>query len=151
MKARRLITLGLSGSLLLGMVAYAASPAQVYSELTGKTEEQAYELRQEGKTYGQLATEEGVYEDFVAKMLEEKIKVIEEKVKDGQLTREEADEFIAKLKDNVGNCDPSNPQRLGQKMGIRLGMGQGQGMGCGKGIGNGGRKGRGQGFGRRVN
>ncbi|WP_113675358.1 hypothetical protein [Vallitalea guaymasensis] len=149
MKKTKLITFGLLGSLLVGMAAFAATPAQIYSELTGVTEEEAYELRQEGKTFGELAKENEVYDEFVEKMVDDKTALIEEKVEQGQLTREEADEFIANLKENAGNCDPSNPQRLGQKIGLGRGMGNGggtcNGTGNGYGRGNGG---RGLGYGR---
>ncbi|GMQ60391.1 hypothetical protein AN1V17_47910 [Vallitalea sediminicola] len=155
MKKTKLITFGLLGSLLVGMAAFAATPAQIYSELTGVTEEEAYELRQEGKTFGELAEENEVYDEFVEKMLDEKTALVEEKVEQGQLTREEADEFIASLKENAGNCDPSNPQRLGQKIGLNRGMGNGQGACNGNGLRNGtgngyGRGNGGRGLGRRA-
>ncbi|MCT4597908.1 MAG: hypothetical protein N4A50_08565 [Vallitalea sp.] len=133
MKTTKIITLGLAISLFIGMVTYAASPAQIYSELTGVSVEKAYELRNDGKTYGELASEQGVLEEFKAKMIEEKIIIIEEKVQEGELTREEADEFIQRLKDNSENCDPTNPNRLGQKIGLGRGSNRGQGRGRSQG------------------
>ncbi|MCT4688166.1 hypothetical protein [Vallitalea sp.] len=141
MKKTKLITFGLLGSLLVGMAAFAATPAQIYSDLTGITEEEAYELRQEGKTFGELAKENEVYDEFVDKMVEQKIALIEEKVEQGHLTREKADEFIANIKENASNCDPSNPQKLGRKIGLGRRKGNGRGACNGNGYGrrNGGR------------
>ncbi|GKX29568.1 hypothetical protein SH1V18_20480 [Vallitalea longa] len=150
MKTLKNITIGLLGTLLIGTVAFAATPAEIYSEVTGVTEEEAYDLRQDGQTFGELAEENGVYEEFTDKMLEEKITIIEDKVDQELLTREEADELIAKLKDNVGNCDPSNPPRLGQEVGLNCGNGNGKGNGACNGarLRNGNGNGNGNGYGR---
>lgn len=149
-KLSKVFMIGLLSTMLIGMVAYAASPSEIYSELAGVTEEEAIQQRQEGKTYGELAQEADVYEAFVEKMHEEKVALIEERVEEGLMTREDADAFITALKENIGNCDPSNPQRLGRQYNLRQGNGNGRGNGlCGGNRGNGyGRGQRGAGLGR---
>lgn len=150
-KLSKIVVIGILATMLLGVVAYAASPADIYSELAGVTAEEAIQQRQEGKTYGELAQEADVYEEFIQKMQEEKIALIEQRVEEGLMTREDADAFIAALKENMGNCDPSNPQRLGRQYHLRQGNGKGYGNGaCGGNRGNGsGRGQRGLGLGRK--
>lgn len=150
MKIMKKITIGLLGILLIGTAAFAATPAEIYSEVAGVTEEEAYDLRQEGQTFGEIAQENGVYEEFTDKMLEEKIAIIEDKVEQGSLTREEADNLIAKFQENIGNCDPSDPPRLGQEVGLNCSNGNRRGRGNGYGACNGARlrNGNGKGYGR---
>lgn len=147
-KLSKMILIGVLATMLLGVVAYAASPAEIYSELTGMTTEQAIEKRSEGKTYGELAQEADVYDEFVQKMLEEKKIIIEERVKDGTLTREDADTLISLLEENVGTCDPANPKRLGREYNLRGRGGNGHCGGQGRGYGRGN---RGYGLGRTTN
>ncbi len=51
-KLSKVFMIGLLSTMLFGMMAYAATPSEIYSELTGVTEEEAIQQRQEGKTYG---------------------------------------------------------------------------------------------------
>ena len=126
MKIIKKITTGLLGTLLIGTVAFAATPAEIYSDVTGVTTQEAYSLRQEeGITFGELAEENGVFQEFVDKMVEDKISRIEDRVDQGSLTQEEADTYIAKIKENAENCDPSNSSKLGQKMGLNWKNGNG--------------------------
>ncbi|KDR96243.1 Protein of unknown function [Peptoclostridium litorale DSM 5388] len=124
----------------LGAVAFADSvmtPAQVYSDVTGKTVEEAYEDRQSGKTYGELAQEEGKYEEFKEQLLENRKALLEERVEDGTLTREQADLMLQRMEE----CDGTNPGQNG------FGLGRGNG-GCGNGQCGFGGQGRGLGQGR---
>lgn len=147
MKRKTVVALVLGLSIGLVSLAFAdtvlKSPAQIYSNLTGKTIEEAYTLRSESdKTYGELAKDAGVYEQFQAQNLEQKKAVIEERVQEGTITRERADEMIARLDD----CD-GTMQRIGQGSGMRFGQGSGGGFGNGNGLGGG----QGRGFGRSSN
>lgn len=124
----------------LGAVAFADSvmtPAQVYSDVTGKTVEEAYEERQSGKTYGQLAQEEGKYDEFKEQLIENRKELLEERVEDGTLTREQADYMLQRMEE----CDGTNPGQNG------FGLGRGNG-GCGYGNGQCGFGGQGRGAGK---
>ncbi|SHJ59380.1 DUF2680 domain-containing protein [Paramaledivibacter caminithermalis] len=146
---KRLLTLVLATGIVLsvGLVAFADSistPAEIYGNLTGKTVEEAYELKGNNKTFGQLAQEAGVYDKFKTSMLEMKKQVIADKVENGELTQEKADEILKLMETG---CDGTGSQRLGQKYG--MGFGKGSGKGSGKGLGRGCGVGRGNAFGRK--
>ena len=120
--------------------AYASSsvrPAEIYANLAGVTVDEAYDLKLEsGKTFGELAQEAGVYEDFQAATLAAKTTMIEEMVTSGELTQEEADEILAAL----ATCDGTSQGilkdalNLGQKLMNGNGRNAGQGRGCASGI-----------------
>lgn len=140
--------------LSVGMVAFADSlqtPAEIYGNLTGKTVEEAYELRGSDKTFGQLAEDAGVYDKFKASLLENKKQILADKVEKEEITQEKADELLKLMETD---CDGTGTQRLGQKYGVGFGNGAGNGKGAGNGQGKGlgrGRgagKGNGNGFGR---
>ncbi|WP_432662476.1 hypothetical protein R9X47_18285 [Wukongibacter baidiensis] len=151
---KKVLTTLLVSSLVLsaGVVAFAdsvSSPAEIYSNLSGKTVEQAYELRGTNKSFGELAKENGFFDKFQAAILEAKKHILADKVENKEITQEKADELIKLMEEN---CDGTGTQKLGQKNGIRFGMGagngqgRGQGKGLGRGPGNG--MGRGNGLGR---
>lgn len=133
-----------SGLLLsTGIVAFAdsiSSPAEIYANLTGKTVEEAYELRGNDKSFGQLAEDEGVYEKFQAAILEAKKQILADKVEKEEITQEKADEILKLMED----CDGTGTNRLGQKNGIGFGQGAGNGQGKGQGRGQGLGRGRGR-------
>lgn len=144
---KRVLTSLLVSGLLLstGVVAFAdsiSSPAEVYANLTEKTVEEAYELRGNDKTFGQLAEDAGVYEKFQAAILEAKKQILADKVEKEEITQEKADELLKLMED----CDGTGTNRLGQKNNIGFGRGAGNGQGNGQGRGQG--KGRGNGMGR---
>lgn len=123
--------LGASGT------AYAATvktPAEIASELTGKTVEDLYKEHASGKTYGTIAGEAGKLEEFKAQMLEQKKAVLDQRVKDGQITQEQADEIYDAIKSKQANCDGSNAA-IGKKYGSGFGMGIGMGKGKCAGMG----------------
>lgn len=132
-----------------GVVAFAdsiSSPAEIYSSLSGKTVEEAYELKGNDKTFGQLAEDAGFFDKFQAAMLKAKKQIIADKVEKNELTQEKADKLLKLMEEN---CDGSGTQRLGQKYGVGFGRGKGAGMGQGqgKGLGRGRRAGMGKGNG----
>lgn len=138
-----LASLLVSGLVLsAGVVALAdsiSSPAEIFANLTGKTIDEAYELRGSDKTFGQLAEDEGVYDEFQASILEAKKQILAEKVEREEITQEKADEILKLMEEG---CDGTGSQRLGQKNGI--GFGQGAGNGQGRGQGKGLSRGRGR-------
>jgi len=158
----------------VSVVAFAAeSPAEVYSDISGKTIEEVYELRGDG-TFGELAEKNGLYEEFKERMLESKKEILDKMVDEGTLTREKADEYIAEMEAHVSSED-GKTLGLGRELGFafgrngdfekgqfangsgyglkddddrnheRLGQGNGQGLGQGRGLG----QGNGRGFGNR--
>jgi hypothetical protein len=122
-----------AGLLLVGATtAFAGTfktPAEIFAELKGVTVEEAYASRASGSTYGQLADEAGVLDEFRADMLENRKAIIQERVANGELTQEQADAIIANMEANAAYCD-------GTGAGGRGMMGQGYGMfGNGRGAG----------------
>jgi hypothetical protein len=121
--------LTVAGVLGLSGVAYAAdlkTPADIAAAVTGKTAAEVTQERTQGKTYGAIAQEAGKLEEFKAQMLEQKKAVLEQRVKDGRLTQEQADQILAKIQNNQAVCDGSGNAGIGMKFGA--GFGQGKGM-----------------------
>ncbi|HAS72946.1 MAG TPA: hypothetical protein DCS67_02245 [Clostridiales bacterium UBA8960] len=134
------------GTMALSFADALFSPAKIFGDLVGLSEQEAYDVRLEsGKSFGQLAEDYGVYDAFVASAHESKIAYIEGLVEKGELTREEADLIIERLE----NCDGSLKGNglFGKGLGRGM-MGQGFGQGaCGLNDQSG--TGRGAGFGGR--
>ena len=123
------LALSMTALLSTGMVFAAeySSPIEVLSNLTGSSVEEIYEQRG-NKTLGSIAQEEGVSDEFKAAMLENKKAILEQRVKDGVLTQEQADAILERMETNIANCDGT---------GAMMGNGIGKGAGCGFGLGNG--------------
>lgn len=125
------------------------SPVEILSEISGKPVEDLQDQRQEGKPYGAIAEDYGKLEEFRQQMLEQKKAVLDKRVEEGYLTREQADEIEQRL---GAFCNGEGGRGFsGQGCGVRLGMGYGgsrngqdRGYVGGKGFG----QGRGMGFGR---
>lgn len=83
---------------------------------------------------------------------EEKAKIVEEKVQSGELSEEDAAEFLqavqARIAECDGTCDGSGPDQDGERLGQKYGIGfaYGEGNGSGNGEGNGLMKGNGSGI-----
>lgn len=137
-KITKLTAMGLLGVSLLGATAFAADavkrPAEIYSGLQGITVEEAYEERGTDKTFGQLAEEAGKLDEFEAQMLENKKTIVEQRVVEGTLNREQADELLKTIANH--ECAGPGEQRLGREYGIGFGRGTNEeGMGHGNGEG----------------
>lgn len=109
MKQKIVIGLLSIGILTTGLVSVSAlvgpkSKAEMLSELTGKSVEKIEEERANAKTYGQVASENDVLEEF------------QEKVSNGVLTQEQADQMLSHMEQNQANCD-------GYGSGMNHGMG----------------------------
>ncbi len=148
MNMKKTLLLMMVGILVLGTMAMSFAdasfgPAKIFADLLGITEEEAYDMRLEsGKTFGTLAEEKGIYDEFLAATLEAKTAYIKSLVAEGKLTQAEADQILA----NIANCDGTQ-QHLNQGI---FGKGSGQGMmnGQGRGNGQGMMNGQGRGAGR---
>lgn len=135
----------------LSITAFAASayssPAEAVAALTGKTVESVVEQRQEtGDTYGTIANEAGLGDEFKAAMLEMKKDAIAARVASGQLTQERANEILAAIEAKMADCDGTGCEtrgvRMGQSNGLGLGNCTGEGLGNGNGSGTGGQNGQ---------
>ncbi|WP_101773277.1 DUF2680 domain-containing protein [Peptostreptococcus faecalis] len=115
--------------------------AGVIAELTGRKVQSIVDERiKTGKTYGNIAKDAGVLNEFRNKMLELDKEKLDERVKSGKITQKQADNTLAKIKANKDNCDGTSKKN--SKIGNKYGNGKGQGHGhVGKGMGNGMRDG----------
>jgi len=105
-------------------------PAAIYAELTQITEEEAYALKVEkDMTFGELAQEAEIYDEFKAAALEGKEAILDQLVKDGKITQEKADEVLEAME----ACDGDSQGLLkgtglfGQRNGNDRGADNGQG------------------------
>ncbi len=128
----------LSTSVVFGVVA-TKSTADITAGLTGKTVEQVSQERTSGKTYAAIASEAGKLDEFKAESLLQKKLVLDQRVKDGNLTQAEADKIYNDIKTNQVTCDGTGSAGIGKMNGVGFGQGQGkgQGQGMGKGMGQG--------------
>lgn len=132
-----LVIIGATSVTAFAVSAYN-SPAEVVAALTGKTVEGVISERHEtGNTYGAIADESGKLDEFKAEMLELKKDVLANKVKNGTMTQERADEIIAAMEQNVANCDGTGSGRVGLGMGAGFGGMNGRGHNGGAGFGRG--------------
>lgn len=135
-------TLGVLGTAGTVYAATLKTPAEIVSGLTGKTVEEVTEQRAStGETYGTIAEEAGRLDEFQTEMLQQRKAVLDEQVKAGQITQDQANQIYENIKNNQATC---NGQGIGGRgYGMRgAGCGLGQGYGCG---GFGGGYGSGQG------
>lgn len=144
---KKIITIALVSVLLisLGGIAFAStfdSPAKIYADLTEKTVEEVYEERSTDKTFGQLAQENDIFEEFQAANLEIRKAILQERVNEGTITQEQADAMLKAMEEGC-TLEPGS-RRLGQEYGLGFG---GRGADQGQGLGRGMRQGNGQGMG----
>ncbi|WP_434512767.1 DUF2680 domain-containing protein [Desulfitobacterium sp. AusDCA] len=114
---------------------YAATfktPAEITSQVTGKSVEAVNEERASGKTYGTIANEAGKLDEFQSQMLEQRKAILDQQVKDGKLTQTQADAIYNNIKNNQATCNGA-----GMGYGMGAGYGRGAGQGYGRGLGNG--------------
>jgi hypothetical protein len=139
---------GMLGAAGAAYAATAKTPAEIASEVTGKAPADVAAEREQGKTYGAIADEAGKLEEFKTQMLEQRKAVLDQRVKDGLLTQEQADAMYSTMLENQINCDGTGTGSMkgmggagfgrGQGLGQGMGKGQGMGQGMGKGMRSGG-------------
>lgn len=142
------------GVLGAGGVVFASEilrPADIAANLTGKSVTEVNQERAAGKTYGTMANEAGKLDEFKTQMIEQKKVILDQRVEEGRMTEEQADEIYNRIKDNQALCDGtgSGKAQIGKGCGVGFGNGNG-GNGNGKGLGQGRENGvdKGQGMGR---
>lgn len=138
---KKIVAVGMSVFIIgaAGMV-YAAdikTPAEIASALTGKTVTEVNAQRESGKTYGAIASDAGKLDEFKAQMLEQKKAILDQRVKDGQMTQQQADDTYNAIKNNQASCDGTGSAGIGRKSGAGFGKGMGMGRGAGAGCGYG--------------
>ncbi|MHB8126129.1 MAG: hypothetical protein ACYDEJ_10895 [Desulfitobacteriaceae bacterium] len=138
--------LGVVGVAGASIATGATTPAGIVAGLTGKSVEEITAQRAAGTTYGTIAKEAGKLDDFKAQTLEQKKIVLDQRVKDGNLTQAQADQIYNSIKTNQATCDGTGSAGIGRSNGV--GFGQGMGMGRGAGQRNGSGFGGGMGMGR---
>ncbi|GKT33774.1 hypothetical protein ADUPG1_002633, partial [Aduncisulcus paluster] len=122
---RKLMKVLLMGLVVTSMAvpAFAAeltNPAEVYSSLSGQTEVEAWqEMRDSGKTFGQLAEENGygdAFQEAIKKVHEDRVNDL---VEEGKITSEEAQEIL----NDIADCDGTPGEHAGTH-GLFYGGGQ---------------------------
>ena len=127
--------------LLVATVALAEvnwkTPAQIVSDITGKTVDQVQADRQAGQSYGTQAAAAGKLSQFQQERLAQCKQWLDEAVKSGQMTQAEADALYETMNTRMAACfGAGNANGLGNGMMGRGMMGTGRfGGGCGQGYG----------------
>ena len=108
----------------------AQTPAEIVSDLTGKSADDVTEARADGETYGEQAADAGKLDEFKEARLEQYKLALDEAVKEDRITQAQADELYAAMEARMEAC-------TGDGSGAGCGLGRGNGEGCGLGRGNG--------------
>lgn len=124
------------GSAGTALAASIKTPAEIVSELTGKTTDQVDSERASGKTYGAIANDAGKLDEFQAQILEQKRAYLDQRVKDGTLSQERADVIYDAIVEAQSTCDGTGRGSSGVGCGAGFGTGSGTG-GCGVGASHG--------------
>ncbi|MDD3414122.1 MAG: DUF2680 domain-containing protein [Lachnospiraceae bacterium] len=132
-----LFALGTAGTVF---AASLKTPAEIVSVLTGKTADEVNSERADGKTYGAIAKDAGKLEEFKTQMLEQRKDYLEQRVKDGTLSQEEADTIYQTMEERQLTCDGTGSVSQGAGCGAAIGaggcgMGNNQNRGAGRGMG----------------
>ncbi len=120
MMKKKAIILGLGMVLFLSVTTVHAmgnsGMIDILTDLTNKSEEEIKEMRLE-QTYGEIAKDENVYEEFKEARVSAKIAHIERKVAEGKITAEQGEEYINRFLEKSENCD-------GNKVEMKFGNGK---------------------------
>lgn len=133
-----LVAVGILGTAAIAYAEVTAkTPAQIVSGLTGKTLEDVVNERADGKTYGTIAKDAGKLDEFKSQILEQKKAILDQRVKAGTLTQQQADQIYNNIKNNQASCDGTGNSKLGSGSGMGFGNGSemGQSRGTGRGMG----------------
>lgn len=146
------LTLMASSTVALAAAKYS-NPAEAVAGLTGRTVESVVEERTDtGKSFGAIAYEAGVLDEFHSQVIEIKKDQLEVLVKKGVLTQLQSDTLLKQFTARQSACVDGNCVGgcgIGTGLGLGGGCGNGgwNGGGCGGGRGNGGGLGGGRGNG----
>ena len=133
-----LVVLALAATSLTAFaITGVSTPAEILANITGKTVDEVTDERYSSdKTYGQLAYDEGLWEEFKEEMLDNKKAFLDQKVSEGALSQEEADAIYANILERQEYCT-GNGGGCGGMMGYGFSNGGGRGFGQGRGCGRG--------------
>lgn len=148
MKKKLVLLIGMF-VLVTGITAFAASSTtktgrgfgyqimtNVVSKLTGLSTDEVIKARESGKSFLDISKSKGVTEDaFKDEAYNQKVAAIDERVKDGYLSKEQGEALKSQIKERIANCTGN-----GQGNGMGMGRGNGRGMngaGMGRNFGNG--------------
>lgn len=124
-----------------------STPAEAVAGLTGRTLQSVLaERKSSGKTYGTMAKEAGVLDEFKQEVLEQKKDRLAVLVSQGKITQAKADQIIKQMEQHQQICDGTGKGCLTGGLCVQDGLCGGNGSGQGKrrpdgGRGNGGRGG----------
>lgn len=136
----------------MSVTAFAASQyktsAEVVAGLTGRDVQAVIDEKiVTGKTYGTIANEAGVLDEFQKEMAEIQKDTLAARVANGTMTQEQADAILQTIEEKRATCDGTGTgNNIGRSTGAGFGMGGGQGRGAGQGRGLGQGGGQGQGL-----
>lgn len=116
--------------------------ASIVSKLTGLSVDDVVKLRSQGQTFYQIALSKGVTaEKFKSAVYQEKASLVDQKAKDGVISKEQADAIKAQMKSRIDSCNGQGYQGRSQTGYGIFGNGAGQtqnskqGLGYGRGFG----------------
>jgi hypothetical protein len=88
------------------------------AKLTGKSTDEILKLMQSGKTMAQIAEENGVtLDEFKKAMLNQRETYIDQMVKDGKITQENADSIKKAIEERINSCDGTGHKGVGMGIG----------------------------------
>ncbi len=112
-----------------------SNPVEILAELTGKTvSELVADHFDSQKTFGEMATDAGVLEQFQTSLAELRHNRISGAVASGELTQEQANQVITRIHKNQALCDGTGMADDLKQFG--RGFGQSQGLMSGQGFGH---------------
>lgn len=119
------------------------SPAEAIAGISDRELESVIDERHDtGKTYGEIANDAGVLDEFKAAVLEMKKDYLDSQVAEGNMTQEEAAAILAAIEENQATCEGTGGAKAGQLSGAGFGT---NGGGLGNSNGFKGQGGNGQG------
>lgn len=120
----------IAGSAAAFATSQYSTPAEAVAGLTGRQVQSIIDERvQTGKTYGTMADDAGVLNEFKAEMLEMKKDTLATRVAAGKITQDQADTIITKITSNQALCDGKGSGCGSHRSGYGAGAGFGQGWG----------------------
>lgn len=128
------LTLGVGSA--TAFAAQYTTPADAVAGITGREVQSVVNERvSTGKTYGTIASEAGLLDEFKDAVYEIKKERVQELVADGSITQADADEILTIIKERQAICDGTG--NGGDGLGIGRGRKTGGGNGAGRsGMGN---------------
>ena len=130
----------IAGSVITFAESQYSTPAEAVAGLTARDAQSVIDERaRTGKTYGAIANEAGVLDEFKTEMLKIRKDMLTALVAAGTMTQKQADEIFIRIIDNMSVCAGAGTGCVlygaGRGMGTGRGMGAGRGRGAGRGMG----------------